>query len=221
MTSQEEPQTYADRCYRSPAGIAGGVVLLALGAWLGVDVLLNGSGRDIALALSGLAVGVPVVVAFTLRPAVFAGERRLRVRNPFRTIVLPWPAVDAVRSGYSSEVLAGGRTYQLWSIPVSLRARKKAARRNERLSRGEQPAPGRRTLLGGPPLAGLAESGEQRAPSDQVIDELRELAERYGEGAEPEAAGDAADGIAVRWAYEILAPVAAGAIGLAVLVGLG
>lgn len=232
MTSQEETETYADRCYRSPGAIAAGVLLLAWGTWLGVDAVINGSGRTASLAVSALLLTMPVVVAFTLRPAVFAGERRMRVRNPFRTVTVPWSAVEAVRSGYSSEVIAGGRTYQLWSIPVSLRARKKAAQRNERAARGEQPQAGRRTLLGGPPLTDTAQPTEHRAPSDQIIDELRELAERHGEerpeaaksDAGPGDAGDAghqAEAVVVRWAYEVLAPAAVGGVALAVLMALG
>ncbi|MGK5549246.1 PH domain-containing protein [Streptomyces sp. URMC 127] len=150
MTSPRPEQEFADRRYRSPAGIAGGVLMLALAGWLGGDAVARGEGRTPWLALAGLLCVVPLIIAFTLRPAVFAGASRLLVRNPFRTITLPWAAVDAVRAGYSSEVLAGGSTYQLWSVPVSLRQRKRAAR------------------------AG----GEQQAPADQTVSELQELAER-------------------------------------------
>ncbi|MET9415998.1 PH domain-containing protein [Streptomyces klenkii] len=149
MTSPSPEQEYADRRYRSPAGIAGGVLLLALAGWLGGDAVARGEGRTPWLALAGLLCVVPLIIAFTLRPAVFAGASRLLVRNPFRTITLPWAAVDAVRAGYSSEVLAGGSTYQLWAVPVSLRKRKKAAR-----------------------------GGGEAAPADQTVAELQELAER-------------------------------------------
>ena len=93
----------------------------AIGAWLGIDAMIRGEGRAPWLALAGLLFAVPLVIAFTVRPAVFAGQDRLRVRNPFRTITLPWASVEAVRAGYSSEVLAGGAKYQMWAIPVSLR----------------------------------------------------------------------------------------------------
>ncbi|MCQ8769378.1 PH domain-containing protein [Streptomyces telluris] len=150
MTSPSPEQEYADRRYRSPAGIAGGVLMLALAGWLGGDAAVRGEGSTPWLALAGLLCVVPLIIAFTLRPAVFAGASRLLVRNPFRTITLPWGAVDAVRAGYSSEVLAGGSTYQLWAVPVSLRKRKRAAR------------------------GGAAEA----APADQTVAELQELAER-------------------------------------------
>lgn len=120
----------AERAYRSPAGIAGGVLLLVMGAWLGFDAVVNGDARTAWLAVAGLLLAVPLVVAFTIRPAVYANEDRLRVRNPFRVITLPWASVADLRAAYSSEVFTeGGDKYQLWAIPVSMRARKKANRR--------------------------------------------------------------------------------------------
>ncbi|NSC23560.1 PH domain-containing protein [Streptomyces albus subsp. chlorinus] len=205
-------QDPAERVYRSPAGMAGGVVLLAIGVWLAADAVFGGEGRTPWLALAGLLFAAPLVVAFTLRPAVFAGTRRMRVRNPFRTIELPWGAVESVRAGYSSEVVASGAKYQLWSIPVSLRARKKATRHNERAGGGGAPMGG---IFGGRGLPDLSagEDGRQsrRAPSDQAVDELRELHETYG-GKE-----DAQGAVSVRWSFEVLAPAAAGAVLLAVL----
>ncbi|MEV5506525.1 PH domain-containing protein [Streptomyces orinoci] len=197
MTTPEAPQ-YADRCYRSSAGIGSGVLLLALTAWLGGDALVRGTGRTPWLALAGMLLVVPVVIAFTLRPAVWAGEDRLLVRNPFRTITLPWASVDTVRAGYSSEVLAGGRKYQLWAIPVSLRQRKRAARRVTR------------DVAQGTPGAAAAPE-PVRAAADQAIADLRDLAERC-------AGRESAQGApVVRWAYELLAPAGAGAVLLAVL----
>ncbi|EST31843.1 hypothetical protein M878_15920, partial [Streptomyces roseochromogenus subsp. oscitans DS 12.976] len=99
-------------------GLVGGVLLLLVVGWLGFDALFQGHGRAPWLALAGMILIVPLVIAFTLRPAVFAGEDRLRIRNPFRAIGLPWGEVASLRSGYSNEVVAkSGRRYQLWSIP--------------------------------------------------------------------------------------------------------
>ncbi|MEV6650509.1 PH domain-containing protein [Streptomyces sp. NPDC051219] len=205
----EEPAAgYADRVYRSPGSLAGGVLLLALAAWLGGDALLRGEGRTPWLALAGLLLAVPLVVAFTVRPAVFAGEDRLRIRNPFRTITLPWASVDAVRAAYSSEVLAGGKKYQLWAVPVSLRERKRAARKQARAA-GDDPY-GRTTAT-----ADVADSAARRAAADRTVEELNGLAERCA--SRPTAQGTPA----VRWAYEIIAPSVAGAVLLAVLLATG
>ncbi|MFF1478630.1 PH domain-containing protein [Streptomyces sp. NPDC058301] len=209
MTSPTPPAepTYADRVYRSPGGIAGGAVLLVLGLWLAGDAIAQGHGSAPWLALAGLLCGVPLVFAFTVRPAVFANDDRLRVRNPFRTITLPWAAVADVRAGYSSEVFdQAGTKYQLWSIPVSLRQRKRAARAQVRASASD---PYSRTS----PTAS-ADDTSRLAPADRTIRELRELAER---GAAREGAQG---GPSVRWAYEIIAPAAAGAVLLIVLLAV-
>ncbi|MFH8368454.1 PH domain-containing protein [Streptomyces sp. NPDC018031] len=211
-SSTPQPETpeprYADRVFRSPSGIAGGVLLLALGGWLGIDAVINGSGRTPWVALAGLLFVVPLVVAFSLRPAVFAGADRLRIRNPFRTVVLPWASVEGVRAGYSSEVLAGGEKYQLWAVPVSLRQRKRATRRQARAA--AEDVSGRTRAHSGVDI-----DQKTRAAADQTIDDLRELAEqnagREGAQGEPE----------VRWAYELIAPAVAGAVLLVVLLATG
>ncbi|MGW5095133.1 PH domain-containing protein [Streptomyces nodosus] len=201
---------YQDRIYRSPAGIAAGVLLLAVVLWLGIDALVVGHGRTPWLALAGMILVIPLIVAFTLRPAVYASEERLRIRNPFRVIVLPWGSLSALRSGYSNEAVAtGGTRYQLWALPVSLRARNKAARQQSR-SQGQD---GRSGAAGGSPTA--APAGPVRARTDQTMDELRELAQRHQKS--EHAQGEPS----VRWAYEVLGPAAAGAVLLVILVALG
>src|SRR5690242_20654282 len=91
-----------DRIYRSPQALIGGVLLLVIVGWLGIDALFRGHGRTPWLALAALILVVPLIVAFTLRPAVFAGDDRLRVRNPFRVVTLPWGEIASLRSGYSN-----------------------------------------------------------------------------------------------------------------------
>ncbi|MGW8061804.1 PH domain-containing protein [Streptomyces ziwulingensis] len=213
-----------DRIYRSPAGLAGGVLLLALALWLGIDAVVAGDGRTPWTALAALLFLVPLIAAYTVRPAVFAGDDRLRVRNPFRVIVLPWGQVASFRSGYSNEVATGsGDKYQLWAVPVSLRARKKAARREDRRAAGG--GRGRGSVLGGhgqfgtrgggAGSAAVEADGPVRAETDKIMDELRELLEARK-------AADTAQGeVTVRWAYEVVAPAAAGAVLLAVLLGTG
>ncbi|MEO3762807.1 PH domain-containing protein [Streptomyces sp. B5E4] len=226
--SKDTPDTrpkYADRAYRSVAGIAAGVLLLVLGGWLGVDALVRGSGQARVIAVAALVAGVPLVVSLTLRPVVYAGEERLRVRNPFRTIVVPWGRVEEIRAGYSSEVVTEDAKYQMWAIPVSLRARKKANRRRDRAAGGGGLfSPSSRPALsdpamrrpGGTGAAGLDPSAGDLTPTaDKSIRELRELAHTYAER-------EGAQGpVTVRWAYEILGPAIAGSLALIIAIAVG
>lgn len=206
--NKPDKPVYKDRVYRSPAGLVGGVLLLGLFAWLGGDAVVSGEGRTPWLALASMLVAVPLVVAFSVRPAVFANDDRLRVRNPFRVIELPWASVVSLRSGYTNEVIdEGGAKYQLWAIPVSLRGRKKAARHqardDRRAARGES---GGSTASDGRPV---------RAETDQIMADLRELCE-----ARAKAVGSQGEP-SVRWAWEVMGPAAAGAVLLLVLIAVG
>ncbi|WP_431033998.1 PH domain-containing protein [Streptomyces sp. P6-2-1] len=196
-----EPSPAApDRIYRSPAGIGAGIFLLILSGWLGADAIIVGEGRTPWLAIAALLCAVPLILAFTLRPAVYANTERLRVRNPFRTIVLPWKAVAALRSGYSNEVVdADGKVFQLWALPVSLRGRKRAARAEARAMAREAKTGHTATSV-----------HEIRHPQgDVALGELRELA---GDTDSPEKGLTEA-----RWCWSIIAPAIAGAVLLIVL----
>ncbi|MEU2994002.1 PH domain-containing protein [Streptomyces griseoincarnatus] len=226
---------YKDRVYRSPAGVVGGALVLAIVAWLGIDAVVVGEGRTPWLALATMLFLVPLVFAYTLRPAVFVNDDGLRVRNPLRLIVLPWGQVASLRSGFSNEVVDdSGTKYQLWALPVSVRARSKAARQDARAARAAARADARSdarsdaragqggSLRGGAvgaadlgAGAALAADGPRRAETDRAMDELRELHERRQ--GEPGTQGE----VTVRWAYEIIAPAVAGAVLLGVLWGLG
>ncbi|MFC9890698.1 PH domain-containing protein [Streptomyces pilosus] len=214
---------YKDRIYRSPAALVGGVLLLAVAGWLGVDAVVVGEGRTPWLALALLLLVVPLVVAYTLRPAVYVNDDRLRVRNPFRVIVLPWGQVASLRSGFSNEVVTlSGEKYQLWALPVSLRARGRAARHESRAAARAARAAhggGGAGAAGGVGLDGLgtggAPAGPRRHESDRAMEEMRELRERRHDA-------EVAQGeVTVRWAYEVVGPAVAGAVLLGVLLGVG
>ncbi|RYJ24821.1 membrane protein [Streptomyces sp. L-9-10] len=209
MTSPEQPTepTHADRVFRSSGGMVGGGLLLALTLWIGGDALFRGTGGTPWLALAAMLFLVPLVIAFSLRPAVYANADRLRIRNPFRTITLPWGAVSTVRAQFSCEALTeDGRKFQLWAVPVSLRQRKRANRAQLRGASG-------RASGGAGSGAGAAEV--RMAQADRTVADLRELSD--GAESRPSAQGEPT----VRWAYEVLAPAAAGLIVLIVLLLIG
>ncbi|MGX1367829.1 hypothetical protein RKD19_003188 [Streptomyces canus] len=219
------PPESRDRIYRSPMALIGGFLLLVIIGWLGIDAVFSGSGNTPWLALAVLILLVPLVIAFTLRPAVFANDHRLRIRNPFRVIVVPWGQVEMFRSGYSNEVFVkAGTKYQLWSIPVSLRGRKKAARQTARQAARPSDARGSGRGLGlfggGMQTDGFGgrtpvPEGPTRAETDKIMDELRELLEARGK------AKTSQGEVSVRWAYEIVGPALAGAVLLVILAVVG
>ncbi|WP_406089704.1 PH domain-containing protein [Kitasatospora purpeofusca] len=213
--SDGEP-VYAERVYRSVPGVISGVLLLAVAAWLIGDAALNGSGKTPWVSLAAVPVFVLPVIAYTLRPAVRADERRLVVRNPLRTITAPWAAVDALRAGYSVELLAEGKKYQVWAVPVSLRQRKRAARARERGGQVHSSRLGMVFGAGGTP-SGVGVQGSadpNRAWSDQVVGVLQDMAERNA--SRPDAAGP----IKVRWCWWIIAPTVAGLIALITVIAV-
>ncbi|MYT33367.1 MULTISPECIES: PH domain-containing protein [unclassified Streptomyces] len=203
-STSSRPQ-YAERSYRPPAALAGGVLLILLGLWLGGDALLRGTVHTKLTAAFALLLVVPLVAAFSLRPLVRANEDRLLVRNPFRTITLPWAAVEDLRARFSAEVFVnGGGKYQLWAVPVSLRQRKKAARQASRGPGANRPRFGLHADAGPAP----------KAMADQTLAELHEIKERATGRETAQGAPQ------IRWSYAILAPALAGAVGLAVMVAL-
>lgn len=235
--SSQTPK-YADRAFRSPMGVAGGCLTLLLGTWLVIDAGLRGDGRTPLTSVACLVLGAPLVIAFSLRPVVYVSDHRMLVRNPFRTITIPWARVENLRSRYSTEVTADGTKYQLWSMPVSMRARKRAYRQTARagapvssgglFGRGRGRAVsdpfgdvdggaggGLRGGFGGGGRAGRParpeSDGPVLAPSDQAVEELRDMAERHAD--DTEAQGP----VGVRWAWEIIAPAVAGAMAVVLL----
>ncbi|MFE0464939.1 PH domain-containing protein [Kitasatospora sp. NPDC058965] len=201
-----------DQVFRSTPGMISGILLLLCAAWLIIDAVVTGHGKTPWIALAaGPVFGLPVF-AYTLRPAVLAGQDRLLVRNPLRTIVAPWAAVEGLRSSYSAELTTGGRTYQVWAVPVSLRQRKKAMRRHSLSAAAVDPRaarvgalsrPGRGAVLGAP--------DPTRAWSDQVVDFLRERAEINA--VRPTAQGEST----VTWYWPVIVPTL---VALAVLIVL-
>ncbi|KJK55593.1 PH domain-containing protein [Saccharothrix sp. ST-888] len=206
---------YADRVYRSVPGVISGVLLLAVAGWLIIDAIVTGTGRTPWIALAAAPVFALPVVAYTLRPVVYANERRLLVRNPLRTVEAPWASVDALRAGYSVELLAAGKKYQVWAVPVSLRQRKRANRVVNRAAGAAETFSDRTRTFGQPAQSrrGLrqGDSDPTRAWSDQVVDTLQEIAERNA--TRPDAAGP----VVVRWCWWIIAPTL---VGLAAFVTL-
>lgn len=88
--------------------VTSAVALAAVTAPAGADRL--------AAALATASTGcVLAVVAWA--PALLVGNDALVVRNPLRTLVIPWSRVDGVRMGWVLEVLADGAVHRAWAAP--------------------------------------------------------------------------------------------------------
>ncbi|MDH6580104.1 PH domain-containing protein [Kitasatospora sp. MAP5-34] len=207
---------YADRVYRSVPGVISGVLLLAVAAWLIIDAILSGTGRTPWIALAAAPVFVFPVIAYTLRPAVLSNDDRLLLRNPMRTVDVPWASVEGFKAGYSVELFAGGERYQVWAVPVSLRERKKATARATRAAASGDPQVSRTPgVLRPSRSARPGQADPTRAWSDQVVDSLRETAERNA--GLPGATGT----VSVTWCWWVIAPTLAGVVALVALLATG
>ncbi|MHA6760451.1 PH domain-containing protein [Streptacidiphilus sp. PAMC 29251] len=230
---------YAERRYRSVPSMVAGGLLTALALWLCIDAMVEGHGRTPWFGLATLALVLPLFTAFTFWPVVRADRDRLLVRNPFRTITAPWGEVETVQAALSVELRAGGKKYQVWAVPVSLRQRKRVGRRAMMAKGDAAMMDSRRTRtgfggaggagsypVGGPGLLrgrarGGAGSGDDGAApaglawADRVVAELNTLSD------EAEARPAAVGSVSVVWTWWIIAPAVAGAVALVVLGLLG
>ena len=216
---------YADQVFRSVPGAAAGAVILLLVLWLCIDAMVVGRGRAPLEGAAVIVLLVPLIGAFTVWPCVRANASRLIVRNPFRTITVPWVEVESLQAGLSVELRSGGQKYQVWALPVSLRQRKRGNRRAMREladpgsqgSRRGRLGPGRDyPAAGGPGLrsrgaaAAAPVSGDpNRAWADNVVSQLNEMRERAG--------APVAGAAVVRWSWWVIAPAVVGAVALVLL----
>lgn len=224
--------------YRGAMALAGAVIVAVICVAGVLDLLIEAGTQDLLGAAILVLVAV-MAVGYGIYPAAFAYEDRLKVRNPFRTITLPWAAVTEINARLSFVVNADDKRYTIWAIPVSMHDRRKAEReRMKEMSRasrdaGRQARGGRSRM---PEFPGM--SGRQTDPidklsyADQALQELRGRQEAEAQRAKNAAAlsrkksGKPGDNpaepkpvVTVRWTWPM--PVAVGcAVLLVVLVAI-
>jgi Bacterial PH domain len=93
-----------------------GVLSLLIGLWFLVDALgsLDKRGHRIGLGVT-VIVGV-LVFAATIRPALIADDRRVLIRNPFRSVSVPWSRVKQFSVRYFMDVDTDRRSYSSWAV---------------------------------------------------------------------------------------------------------
>ena len=171
--------------YRGVGAILGGTLAVLFCLYGAIDLLVEAGSAD----LLGSAILILVVVLaffFGVYPAAFSGQDGLLVRNPFRTIRLPWSAVTELSAHLSFVVHTEGARFTVFAIPVSLRDRRKAdkqrlktlaqvqreARRGAGGGRGAEP-------FGGPRPSRHDDHIERLAFADQAITEMNERRQAY------------------------------------------
>jgi hypothetical protein len=211
--------------------VVSGALLLALLLWLCLDALFQGSGRTPWEAAAGIVLFVPLISAYTIWPCVRSNAERMIVRNPLRTVTLPWTEVESVTAALSVEVRTAEQKFQVWALPVSLRQRKRDSRRAMRAVGDDSlqtPRRGRRYStsrtgsdfpVGGPglrsrgnvPSASYGAADPSRAWADQAVSELNELREKA------DRTRPSATGTTVVWTWWLIAPIVVGAVALVTL----
>jgi hypothetical protein len=141
---------FADQVFRSMPGVVAGGLIMVLVLWLAVDAIVDGRHRAPLEGVAAILFLLPLIGAFTVWPCVRANAERLVVRNPLRTITVPWTEVESLQSALSVELRTGGSKYQVWALPVSLRQRKRGNRRAmKQLGDGMPQTSSRRGRFGG------------------------------------------------------------------------
>jgi hypothetical protein len=210
--------------YRGGAAFVGGLVVSVL-CTLGIIDLLVESGTQDLFGAALLAVMATLAVAYGVYPAAYADANQLRVRNPFRTIILPWPAVTELSARLSFMAHTEQRRYTVWAIPVSLHERRKAERvRLRELNRADREA--RRQLRGSTRLSDIASPNSRRTDpverlsyADQAVREMGDRREAYLQRNPSTSDQGPAPTAAVSLAWPMMGSICA-AVLLAVLAGL-
>lgn len=168
--------------YRGVGAIVGGGLAVLFCLYGAIDLLVESGSAD----LIGSAVLLLVVVLaffFGVYPAAFSDQDGLLVRNPFRTIRLPWSAVTELSAHLSFVAHTDGSRYTVFAIPVSLRDRRKADKqRLKSLAQAQREARrggGRGAEPFGGPRVHHDEHIERLAFADQAVTEMNERRKTY------------------------------------------
>ncbi|WP_035876892.1 PH domain-containing protein [Cryobacterium sp. MLB-32] len=120
MTPATDPDTYVSRFNRTLAGIV--VALCAVSA-----VALSLTGQELFLIPTGFIVLLCWVYLWA--PSVCVSDRAVTVRNPLRTIEIPWAALVQVDTKFSLTLFTPGRRWPVWVAPAPGRGTVRRANR--------------------------------------------------------------------------------------------
>lgn len=127
LATDSRSTTEKPTVYRGPAALIGGALVVVFCAFGAIDLLVESGTQDLVAAAILTLVAV-LAALYGVYPAAFAWNDRLVVRNPFRTIELPWDAVTDLSARLSFMAHTESRRFTVWAIPVSLRERRRVER---------------------------------------------------------------------------------------------
>jgi hypothetical protein len=168
------------RVFRSSAAQVSGWLYMVFAAANLVDIALHGRDLDGLIAAVALLLGCGIAYVIGLRPRVVADETGVRVRNPLRDVVVPWPALHKVTGVDSIRITYTGPDGELhetssWVLHTSPRSRAKTERKAAHSPDDE-----------------LAQYVRNRTPADFAAEQLTELAETHRRTAKASAGADTA-----------------------------
>ncbi len=232
MTSPATSPQSAEKptVYRGFGALIGGalVTLFCLGG--AIDLIAQEGSVDLVGAAILFLVAA-LAFAYGVYPAAFAHEDRLVVRNPIRTITLPWSAVTNLTAKLSFIAHTEKTRYTVWSVPVSLRDRRKIERarlrdltrqqREDARSRRRGAPMGQYVMDGGPARRGGGfEAVEKMSFADQAVSEMNDRISHWNDLQAQRPAGQSAPAAepTVRLGLVTIVPLAAAVVFLIVAV---
>ena len=199
--------------YRGPGAVLGGgiVFLFCLGG--GLDLLIEEGTVDMPGASVMLLVAA-LSFAYGVYPAAFSGPDALVVRNPLRTVTIPWGIVTKLGAQLSFIAFTTTQRYTVWAIPVSIRDRRKAERIKMR-DAYRQPRPGDKPIR----VPGLSLGASRPTPTrdidklayaDQAVSEMNARREAWCDraGIDPEADPTSTEIPGITWNRTTVVPIA-------------
>ena len=215
MTTPTAPPTSGSTekptVYRGPGALIGGAIVVLFCVGGALDLIIEEGTADLPGASVMLLVAA-LAFAYGVYPAAFSGSDTLVVRNPLRTITLPWAIVTKLTAQLSFIAFSTTQRYTVWAVPVSLRDRRKAERSRlrelARQSRGGQQS---QQLFGGSRPSATGHDIDRLSYADQAVTEMHARREAWcnANGVDPEVEPTSTEAPTITWNVVTIAPILA------------
>lgn len=120
---------YPRQVFRSSLARWGSYAWFVLAALNIVDITVRGSGQGGRVAFAVVVAVTVLVYLVAFRPAVVLDGRTVVLRNVFRDVTVPLPAVTQADATDALRVHAGARVYRSWAVQVPNRERARVRQR--------------------------------------------------------------------------------------------